>query len=300
MIRFFFVFFVFNSFSFCSQAQNNGILPLTGLRYFNEGISAKSMEVRVDGSLLLNNRLPANKEFEIRLVLPVGFTDKGKIVFPAAEYGIYSAKGELLSLIPNLFKDKESSGFSSAGFKELVVKIQLKPEQVRTEQSCIVKVRVYDIKSSNQLRLEFPISIARAGEVLQLSKSVNLAKSGSDVVAISNGVKIKSIVITVDTSIRINPKMAYMSLDMGEISGSGNSEILSGKENFWIYDNNLNEIKVPDRQLKQIKSSMEDNIVDYLSKIPYRLKSAIGKIYTVRFRWESPDKHKIIDVVVTR
>ena len=43
---------------------------------------------------------------------------------------------------------------------------------------------------------------------------------------------------------------------------------------------------------------MENNTVSYTLKIPYRLKTTLAKLYTVRFRWESPDKTQVIDVVV--
>ena len=50
--------------------------------------------------------------------------------------------------------------------------------------------------------------------------------------------------------------------------------------------------------LKQVKGALENNTVSYTLKIPYRLKTAIAKAYTVRFRWESIDKTQVIDVVV--
>ena len=91
--------------------------------------------------------------------------------------------------------------------------------------------------------------------------------------------------------------MAYASIDMTGITGSSLAEVLSGKESFWVYDQNLDEVKISDRQLKQVGAAMEENTVNYLSKIPFRLKTITGKTYIVRFRWESQDKKKIIDVV---
>ena len=43
---------------------------------------------------------------------------------------------------------------------------------------------------------------------------------------------------------------------------------------------------------------MENNTVNCTLKIPYRLKTNINKMYTVRYRWESLDKRQVIDVVV--
>ena len=107
------------------------------------------------------------------------------------------------------------------------------------------------------------------------------------------------MLVAIDTTIKVAPKMAYTSLDISSIEGSSISGIFQGKESFWVYDNNLNEIKITDMLLKQVKGAMENNNVDYTLKIPYRLKSSPGKVYTVRFRWESSDKKQVIDVVVT-
>ncbi len=280
-------------------SQDRTIIPFTGIRYFSEGISAKSVEVRVDGSTLLNNRIPLNKEFEIRLQSATGFTGDRSTVFAAVEVSFVSMKGDVAFKLPNAFQDKAAIGFPAAAFKESVLKLVLKPEYVKTDPVCTVKLRYYDLKGKNQLRLEFPISIARPGEVLQTSKLVNDVKTTPPFMGKSAVVKIKNVNVTVDTSIRVNPKMAYASLDITGIEGSSISEILSGKESYWVYDDNLNEIKMTDKQLKQVGGAMEENIVNYLSKIPYRLKT-VNKSYTVRFRWEGPDKRKVIDIVVTK
>ena len=44
-----------------SVAQKNGIIPLTGIKFFNEGITAKLISVRVDGGQLMSNKIPLNK-----------------------------------------------------------------------------------------------------------------------------------------------------------------------------------------------------------------------------------------------
>jgi len=291
------IFILFNQ----SHAQDKGILALTGARYYKEGISAKSIDIRVDGSFLLNNRVPLNKEIEIKLQAPAGFTDdKSKTIFAGAELNILSLKGTVLFKVPNIFKDNEAKGFPANNFKEFSVRVPLKVDFMKAEPGCIVKIRFYDLKGKNQLRVELPVTIARPGEPAQLSKAVTDIKSSVPAEATSVGLKIKNILVTVDTSIRVSPKMAYASLDITGIEGTSMSEVLSGKESFWVYDSDLNEVKITDKQLKQVKGAMEDNLVDYLSKIPFRLKTVNNKSFFVRFRWESSDKRKLIDVVVAR
>ncbi len=280
-------------------AQNNGILPLTGLRYFKEGVWAKAMDVKIDGALLLNNKLPFNKEIEIALQEPAGFVeDKNRTVFVAAELMIVSPRGEILSKNPNVFLKNETSGFAVKDIKSLSIKFGITALVMKNNMNGIVKIRLYDLKSKSQLRLEFPMNIARPGETIQISKTTKTIKSSDGSFCIINGLKAKNMLVAVDTTIKVSPKMAYASLDISSVEGSSISGIFQGKENFWVYDNNLNEVKVTDILLKQVKGAMENSSVDYTLKIPYRLKNSPAKAYTVRFRWESPDKKQVIDVVV--
>ena len=85
-------------------AQKNGILPLTGMKFFNEGIAAGAIDIKIDGAQLLSNRLPLNKEIEIRLEQPSGFTlDNSQAMFAGAEVIVLSPRGEVLLKNPNVF-----------------------------------------------------------------------------------------------------------------------------------------------------------------------------------------------------
>ncbi len=284
-----------------SSGQQAGILAFTGCRYFQEGLTVKEITLKVDGAYLLSNTVNANKEVEISFLAPAGFLeDRSKLIFAGAEITVTGSKAAVLYKIPNYFKDTEMKGLQASGTKLLQVKVPLRQEMLKSETACMILVRLYDIKGKNQLRVEMPVIIAKPGEQMLLSKTVNLLNGDGVVSAGSAIVKIRQLDVTTDTSIRVSPKMAYLSLDMKSIEGTSMTELLSGKESFWVYDNNLAEIKIPDKQLKQVKGSMEDNLADYLSKIPFRLKSLTGKSFFIRFRWVSTDRKKVIDIVVRR
>jgi hypothetical protein len=87
-------------------------------------------------------------------------------------------------------------------------------------------------------------------------------------------------------------------MDISNIEGSSLTDMFSGKETFWVYDSDLNEVKITDILLKKVKGAMENNTVNCTLKIPYRLKTSTNKLYTVRYRWEGTDKSQVIDVVV--
>lgn len=299
MIKRFFVAMAFTClFASACISQSNGLLPLTGLRYFTEGVSAKSIEVKIDGAQLISNRIHLNKDIEILLTRPAGFKEANKIIYAGAEMTLVSPRGEVLSQIPNLLARNESTGFITGDLSALSIKFGITSEMIKANMNGTVKIRLYDLKGKSQMRLELPITLARIGEPLQVSKTTKPIQVKGGAVGVVNGLKAKNVLVSVDTSISVAPKMAYTSLDISAIEGSSISGIFQGKESFWVYDDNLNEVKITDILLKQVKGAMENNNVDYTLKIPYRLKNNTAKLYTVRFRWESPDKKQLIDVVM--
>ena len=288
-------------FETASLAQSNGILPLTGIIYFNEGISAKYAEVSIDGMNLISNRIPANKEFILKLQLPAGFTeDAGKKVYPAIEIVFLSSKKQQLAAIPNAIKDVEKTGLYVNTFKELSIKLMLQTQWLKNEPECIIQIRYYDLKSKKQLRLRFPVSIAAATEPLWVSKLSTYIKTSDESLGLSNSLKMDKATIMVDTSIRVAPKNAYLSIDIPEITGTSMTEVLGGKNSFWVYDKNMNEIKIAEKLLKKIGGSIENNLVKFTVKIPFRLKTDTKQSYTIRYRWESSDRKKVIDIVSTK
>lgn len=285
-------------------AQNNGILPVSGIRYIKEGIWAKSIDVKMDGLWLLSNKLPLNKEVEINLPAPTGFfsdkADKNKTVYPAAEFSLLSAKGDVLLKNPNLLLLNEIKGFAAKDFKALSLKFVISESLVRYNTACTVTIRLYDLKGKNQLRLEFPVNSIRYGEPVQTSKLAPVVvKSPPNAVAMACGLKVKGMRVFLDTMIKVSPKMAYASLNISGIEGTNLGGIFQGKEVFWVYDQGINEIKITDILLKEVGGALENNNVDYTLKVPFRLKIAPPKGYIIRFRWESADKTQVIDVVVT-
>ena len=116
----------------------------------------------------------------------------------------------------------------------------------------------------------------------------------------ANGVKMGAITVFVDTAIKVGPKNAYLSIDIKSIIGTTQTEILNGKNLFWIFDKTGKEIATTAKVLFRVKGAMEDNIVDMIVKVPFRQKADNKNLYTVRYRWESKDKSKSIDFLTTK
>ncbi len=152
------------------------------------------------------------------------------------------------------------------------------------------------------------ISNAQVNSILPVKlKTTITLKAPVGVAGQANGMRSGIIIVNVDTTIRSNPKnpmpdgrMAYLSIDFTGLTGATQMEIASGKESFWVFDKAGKEVVLSNKVLHRIKATMEaSSIVDMTVKVPYRLKTD-KNIYTIHYRWESPDKSKNIDILTSK
>ena len=284
---------------FCA-AQKKGMLPLTGIQFYNEGIWSNSIAVKINGEQIYGNRIPLNREIEITLQQPTGFiADKKKNVFVGAEFSLVSLKGEVLRNIPNLLFQNETKGFTAKELKQVVLKFGIAEGVVQPNSKVIIKIRVFDLKGKKQLRLDYPVSISYPREIIYLTKATQTLKSPPGSMFMTTEIKAKSLAFSVDTAVIKEPKMAYLNLDISKIDGTDVISMLQGKDYFWVYDSSYKEIKIKEILLKKVGGAMEGGNVNATIKIPFRLKTDKTKGYIVRYRWESADKKQVMDIIVT-
>ena len=284
---------------FCA-AQKKGMLPLTGIQFYNEGIWSNAIAVKINGEQIYGNRIPVNKEIEITLQQPTGFiADKKKNVFIGAEFSLVSTKGEVLRNIPNLLFQNETKGFTAKELKQVVLKFGIAEGVVQPNSKVIIRIRVFDLKGKKQLRLDYPVTISYPREVIYLTKATQALKSPPGSMFMTTEIKAKSLVFSVDTAVIKEPKMAYLNLDISKIDGTDVISMLQGKDYFWVYDSSYKEIKIKEILLKKVGGAMEGGNVNATIKIPFRLKTDKTKGYIVRYRWESADKKQVMDIIVT-
>ena len=119
-------------------------------------------------------------------------------------------------------------------------------------------------------------------------------------IAQANGLKSGLITVAVDTNVRVNPKYAFLAIELSQVTGSNQMDFLNGNNIFWIFDKVGKEVKIPLEVLKSVKAPMESNgIVDLKFRIPYRLKTDKNN-YTIHYRWESKDKSRNMDFLTTK
>lgn len=289
----------FSCITFCA-AQKKGMLPLTGLQYYNEGITTQSLAIKINGQQLYGSRVPLNQDIEISFQQPAGFkADKKKNYFIGAEYILVSDKGNVVLTKPNLLADKEANGFTAKDLKMLTARFSIPEKTVQPNSKATIKIRLYDLKGNNQMRLEYPVSIAYPRENIWLTKAVQLVKSPPGSLFMVNEIQPKTLAFFVDTAVKTDPKMAYLNLDISKIGGTDVISMLQGKDYFWVYDTTYKEIKIKETLLKKVGGAMEGGNVNATVKIPFRPKTGNSKGYIIRYRWESADKKQVMDIVVT-
>ena len=283
---------------FCT-AQIKGIFPLTGMQFYNEGIWSNAIAVKINGAQLYGNRIPLAREIEITLQQPTGFVaDKKKNVFIGATYSLISSTGQKLQNIPNLLFKNEITGFAPKDQKQVSLKFSVPEGVIQPNAKAFILIRIYDLRGKKQLRLDFPVSITYPKETIYFTKTTTTIKTPPGAAFMAVEMKAKGLTFSVDTSVKTDHNMAYLSIDISKIDGTDVISMLQGKDYFWVYDSSYQEIKIKETLLKKVGGAMEGGNVHATVKIPFRLKTDTAKKYTIRYRWESADKRQVMDIVV--
>ncbi len=160
-------------------------------------------------------------------------------------------------------------------------------------------------KALPKLKKDVPVEITATAKTInnavmpaKINGTITLA-TPAGITAQANGIKCGNILVTLDTSIKVAPSYAYLSVDFTGITGSMQVEILAGNNIFWVFDKAGKEIIIKEKFLKKISGSMENSTVNMLTKIPFRLKKD-KNIYIIHYRWESKDKSKNLDLITSK
>ena len=294
-------FFCFLQFS---MAQPTGTDPGSGMKYFSEGINAKTIDVLVDGKPLQSNRVVKGKYVDIALLQVTGFKPVNNKYFLGADILYVAPDKKVLKNIKNIFSDFADKGFSKKDLEDVMISLHVGSEIIQQHKEVDVMVRLYDLKSKNAMRFTLDLQIITPGAAPAApspsAAAGNRLEPANEKPKSLKGVRIKTMEVSVDKSIQVAPNMMYLSIEMLGISGSNLTEMAKGETHFSVKDEQGNPVPVSDKLLHKIKGSMEGSLVDFTVKIPFKNKTVSGKKYTVHFQWLSPDKSKSIEVIATR
>ncbi len=275
----------------------NSILPFTGAKLFSNGIKAGTILTTVDGYQLVRAASPANKELLIRFSNLSGLTKDANKYYPAAEVTITNSAGAVLSKIADGLGAAYGAGVTADKLKDIAIKITPTTAILKGNNSFVININITDKKSKNGLKLTMPLSV---GANVNAVASAGVAKVDSDNNAdvFTNNVNTKKADIETDDKIRVDPSMLYVSIELENIAGVSQMDVLAGTETYYVYDaTTLAPVANPGKLLKSVKGSMEaGSVSSYIIKIPFRKKTD-SKKYVVRFRWEGKDGKRMIECI---
>lgn len=296
MSRFILTIIIISFISIEANAQRNGILPFSGIKYFRNGIWGKSFELKIKDETWMGNKIPINTEYEIELLEPTGFIkdDQGKY-HPGVSLLITNSKKDTLGFAENIFGD-QTVGMDAFRFKSLTLTLGFN-DKVKPGDTCYQYITYYDKKGSSKLRLEFPVIIIEPTTDLQTTASLYTASGTRGYNAhAGGGIELKKIEAYIDST--YYPKSLYYMLRSAEMQGITTEEINQGKFSTWIYDENMNEMPIskPSNHFAA-KTFKEGEQINVLVKIALNPEDKKNKDYTARYRWESLDGKKVLDIV---
>lgn len=294
MFKSHFVFLILLFLSSTLLAQTNGILPFTGIKYFRGGVWGQQIEVTVNGSTLTSNKIPVNTDFEIKLAEPRGFIpDAAGRYYPGIKVLLLNNKKDTIGFSPNIFSKSENTGFSNASFKSLTVTLGFHAK-LKTGDTVFQYITFFDTRSNNKLLLEFPVIIA---DSLQLGDWIGTASGTRGYNAASCGsIQFKKFEMYLDSI--YYPTTLYHSIRAAELLGITTEEINKGSFVTWVYDENMKELpafKEPKQYAAKTFTGREE--INILVQVPLNPADKNNKNYTVRYRWQSSNGKKIIDIV---
>ncbi len=296
MIRFLFSILFVSFLTTHLTAQKNGILHLTGIKYFRDGVWGKNIEVNVNDNLLISNKVPHNTDFDIKLIEPTGFVPdaKGKF-YPGIKILLLNAKKDTIAFSPNIFGSK-GFGFEEGTFKSLTATLGY-TQKVNDGDTIYQFITFFDTRSKNKLSIEFPVLISFKPDSL-LTTTYTSTASGTKgyKAAATNGIQLNTIEAYLDSI--YFPTSLYYSLRSAKMLGITLDEAKVGNFNAWIYDENMNEVILPKKAqhyFALLKNGSDE--INVLVQIPLNPTDKNNNKYTARYRWESKDGLKVIDVV---
>jgi hypothetical protein len=277
-------------------AQKNGILPLNGIKYFRDGVWAKKIEVLVNDKTILSNKVPHNIDFDIKLVQPTGFVADGSGKFyPGIQVLLLNAKKDTLGYSPNIFGSKPTP-FEKMHFKSLTATLGY-TQKAKEGDTVYQYITFFDTRSKNELKLEFPVVISFKPDSLLTTEYTSTASGTKGYnAAATNGIQLNTIEAYLDST--YFPKSLYYNLRSAKMLGITLDEAKAGTFTAWLYDENMKEVPQP-KQAQQyfalLKTGSDE--INVLVQIALNPTDKNNKKYTARYRWESKDGKKVIDVV---
>ena len=153
-----------------SVAQTE-ILPLTGFKVYSEGISYSDIEIRLEDSYWVSNRLPLEKSFEIKILKPTGFAANEGYLEPGIEVCLTNMKADTLGYVSDMYGGKGEQLIPEDYFKSLKLSLALS-EGLFPGDTVLLYARFFDYLSENYLAVQNSLIVSSEKELPQTTSSL--------------------------------------------------------------------------------------------------------------------------------
>lgn len=274
-----------------ASAQITQILPFSGLRYTEKGISAKQIDVDLDDKTWTSNQLPENSSFKIKLIKPKGFAvdDEGKC-HPNIRVTLLNEVGDTMGHAEKFLGD--GVVFDQTSLDDFSLTLGFKAGTPLGKY--LIKATFYDLLSSNTLDIVFNIDFVKATEPKPTSNYVQTFTSYVGYIVKATDYKIDKVKLGEIDALKYEDKIVI------PISITGiqlPKEVFSDKNLFsFSYHTVTKTTDVGSISDIQIKSGADETTdLELLITVP---KSLYKKGDFVQFRWDSKDKKFVLDGVI--
>ena len=288
--------FCFILFSGFSQTKQHGILPFTGLRYVENGISSKKIEVELEESKWISNKLPVKSTFEVKLVEPIGFSlDSAANYHPNIRLSILNEAGDTVGHTDTFIGDGVL--FPSFNFNNLSLSLAFKDGTPLGKYTIFASFYDELVPASLDIQLDVELVDEPHSNFTTNWHSSFTSYTGYHVETIStelSGITCSRDTIAYNNTVAVNMKIFEIKLP--------SQDLKKGTSSLIIYDANLNVIPLeslkypPSIELDHVQTA-NYNPNSYLSVIIVFPMSENIEHYLYRWQWESADKKEKIDFI---
>jgi len=270
-----------------------GMLPFTGAKYFSHGLGGEKIEMLLAGDTWISNRLPIDTEFDIKLIRPDGLqTAADGKYWPGIEVLIANPKKDTLAYLPDILQGN-FDGFEESILKSLTLSLSFN-ELSKPGDTCLIFARFFDTQSDRSLSIELSLIIADPSLPLNTTTSTYRVNSTEGFDGMASGLEMSGIETSIDTS--LYPRKVLHLIRISKLAGLTPAEVKNGNYSVSLYDESLKEMAPVARTEMETKDTDKKN-TEILVKVPLPVTAGKQKSYYVRYRWESRDRQKVIDVI---
>ena len=273
------------------SAQITQILPFTGIRYTENGVYAKSIEVSLDDKTWTSNLLPSNSSFKIKLNKPQGFTvDEQNNYHPNIRVTMFNSKGDTVGHAEKFIGD--GVVFDQFSLDDLTLTLGFKPGTPLG--SYLIKAAFYDQLSPKSLDLSFNVELMEDVNPKPITNYEATFYSYTGYVVKTSSFKAEEVLLGTVDSLKYKDKVIIPVSILG---------IELPKEQFLDTDlfsfshhtlSNTTDIKAQSQM--QVRTASDSTTqLDLLFILP---KSDYKKDDFVQFRWDSKDKEYVLDCIL--